>query len=130
MVLRAMLGIWRILWVSDAGWFTEMDLLEQAVDIRCDILIQSRHESDTSCSTAFLQKASPRLIISASDPSERQRHIPQQLRTWCTEQHVPLLDPHVTGSVLLELQPRELRVTTRLSSSQHTLKAHEEMKSR
>ncbi len=110
MVLMAHLGRWRILWMSDAGIHTELTLAESATDLHCDVLIRSHHESDESGSLAFMQRASPRVVICSSNPNELTMLLPESLKAWCTANNVPLLDTWETGSVLLELRQAELRV--------------------
>ncbi|MBE7493546.1 MAG: ComEC/Rec2 family competence protein [Verrucomicrobiaceae bacterium] len=111
MVLRTQLGPWRVLWMSDAGWHTEMELATSAADLRCDVLLQNRHESDETGAPAFLDRATPRVVITFSDPRRLEFLPSPTLAAWCSSRRVPLLNIHETGGILLEFLSSELRVT-------------------
>ncbi|MBL9131437.1 MAG: ComEC/Rec2 family competence protein, partial [Verrucomicrobiaceae bacterium] len=111
MVLMVHLGRWRVLWMSDAGWHTEMALADSAVDLRCDVLIQSRHESDETGAEPFLKRAAPRVVITFSDARKLEFQPSPTLRQWCAAQNVPLLDTNEVGGILLDLRESELHVT-------------------
>ena len=108
MVLRVEVQGWRVLWVSDAGWLTEQELCDAGADLRCDVLIQNHCESGDSCSTRFLQRASPRLIIHSSVPYRLEQRFPAALADWCAKAQVPCLDTSITGAITLEFHPDSL----------------------
>ncbi len=63
-VLRLTVGRFRVLLLSDAGWATELWLVENAADqLACDLLVKGHHRSGYSGSGEFLRAASPQAII-------------------------------------------------------------------
>ena len=123
MVLMVELGPWRILWMSDAGWHTEMELTESGADLRCDVMIRSRHESDEEGPDAFMQLAAPQVVICSSDRGKPELALSAALKDWCDAQMVPLLDTLDAGSVLLELSSNELRVVSSRGGAPKVLRA-------
>lgn len=111
MVLMARLHGWRMLWMSDAGWITEQALRESGQDLRCDVLLTSGHETDASSTEDFLNAARPRLVIRGSLGFTREgASAPKDtLAAWCAREGVPLLQTTTSGSILLAVEPCELR---------------------
>lgn len=111
MVLMARLHGWRLLWMSDAGWITEQALRESGQDLRCDVLLTSGHEADASGTEDFLIAAQPRLVIRGSRGFTRDGATAPKdtLAAWCAREGIPLLQTTGAGSVLLAVEPRELR---------------------
>jgi beta-lactamase superfamily II metal-dependent hydrolase len=111
MVLIARLHGWRLLWMSDAGWITEQALRESGQDLRCDVLLTSGHETDASGTENFLMAARPRLVIRGSRGYSREDKAATKdaLAAWCAREGVPLLQTTEAGSVLLAVNPPNLR---------------------
>ncbi len=90
-----------ILFMSDAGIKTEQALLARHSDLRSDIVVKGQHHSGESGSEAFLDAASPRLIIASS------RDFPDHERisdTWAGElqkRGIKLFRQDETGAVTL-----------------------------
>src|SRR5438067_3012218 len=101
-VIRALVGpAASILFMSDAGIKTEQTLLARHSDLRSDIVVKGQHHSGESGSEAFLDAASPRLIIASS------RDFPDHERisdTWAGEfqkRGIKLFRQDETGAVTL-----------------------------
>lgn len=111
MVLMARLRGWRLLWMSDAGWITEQALQDSGQDLRCDVLLTSGHEADASGTEDFLMAAQPRLVIRGSRGFTRDgaTEPKDMLGVWCARKGIPLLQTTDAGSILLVVDPRELR---------------------
>jgi competence protein ComEC len=112
MVLMLNLGLWRVLWMSDAGWKAEKMLINSAADLRCDVLIRSQHEIDLAMSSEFLLKASPRVILCGSDAREPEVTLPESLLQHSKERNIPLLDTWSDGSIELRFDNDALEVAT------------------
>jgi competence protein ComEC len=101
-VIRVLVGpVASILFMSDAGIKTEQALLARQLDLRSDIVVKGQHHSGESGSEAFLDAASPRLIIASS------RDFPDHERisdTWAGElqnRGIKLFRQDETGAVTL-----------------------------
>ncbi len=101
-VIRVLVGpAASILFMSDAGIKTEQTLLACHSDLRSDVVIKGQHHSGESGSEAFLDAASPRLIIASS------RDFPDHERisdTWAGElqkRGIKLFRQDETGAVTL-----------------------------
>lgn len=100
MVLLAVLHGWRVLWMSDAGWLTENELLESGQELRCDVLITSQHATDACGTREFMDAAKPRLVIRGSSGFSRDHTPPPDtLAAWCDEHDVPLWQTDELGSI-------------------------------
>src|SRR6266481_575664 len=104
-VIRVLVGpAASILFMSDAGIKTEQALLARHLDLRSDIVVKGQHHSGESGSEAFLDAASPRLIIASS------RDFPDHERisdTWAEElqkRGIKLFRQDETGAVTLRLR--------------------------
>ena len=101
-VIRVLVGpAASILFMSDAGIKTEQALLAHHSDLRSDVVIKGQHHSGESGSDAFLDAASPRLIIASS------RDFPDHERisdTWAEnlqKRGIKLFRQDETGAVTL-----------------------------
>ncbi|HEX3619133.1 MAG TPA: ComEC/Rec2 family competence protein [Candidatus Udaeobacter sp.] len=101
-VIRVLVGpAASILFMSDAGIKTEQALLARHLDLRSDIVVKGQHHSGESGSAAFLDAASPRLVIASS------RDFPDHERisdTWAEElqkRGIRLFRQDETGAVTL-----------------------------
>ena len=89
----------RVLLMSDSGDATERALLEQAVDLRSDLLIKGQHHSGLSGSRQFLDAVQPQAIIAtAREPAENQR-IKEDWAEMLRERGIRLLRQDKTGAV-------------------------------
>lgn len=53
----------RVLFMSDAGFITEKALLESGDDLRADVLVKGRHDSDFSGLPEFLNAVQPQAVV-------------------------------------------------------------------
>lgn len=56
---------WKILFTSDSGLGTELQLLDHGKDVRADVIIAGKHRSDTSLSDRFLDAVDPQAIVAS-----------------------------------------------------------------
>ena len=56
---------WKLLFTSDAGLGTEMELLDAGRDISADVIIAGRHEGDATLSDRFLDAVNPQAIVAS-----------------------------------------------------------------
>ena len=69
----------RVLFVSDAGFFTEHWLVENEPDLRADVLVKGWHSKDFSGTSDFLARVRPRVIVSGAMPFGSP---PEKLEQW------------------------------------------------
>ncbi|MCE9518059.1 MAG: ComEC/Rec2 family competence protein, partial [Verrucomicrobia bacterium] len=111
-MLRLDLGRFKILWCNDAGFTAEKYIVEKLPPeaARCDVLIRNQHANDTSLTPEFLDRAHPRLVISASNTFPESQKLPQRIRDECAARKIILLDQASTGAVTLRIWPQRLEV--------------------
>lgn len=63
LVVKLVAAGWRVLFLSDAGWTTERWLLQQGIDVGCDVLVLGRHRSGLPLESAFLEAANPGAVV-------------------------------------------------------------------
>ncbi|RYD18820.1 MAG: DUF4131 domain-containing protein [Verrucomicrobiaceae bacterium] len=74
---------WKILFTSDSGLGTELEMLDRGKDLQADIIIAGKHRSDTSLSDRFLDAVNPQAIIAShSDFPVSERLNPQRADYW------------------------------------------------
>ena len=96
---------WKILFTSDAGIATELELLATQKDLSADLIIAGRHRTDLSLSDPFLDAVNPRAILAsnAAFPIE-ERLNPRRVAYWQSRQ-IQVIDPAKTGGVTLTIDP-------------------------
>lgn len=111
-VLRMDIGPFRILWCNDAGFTAEKFIVEKLPPgaARCDVLIRNQHPNDISLTAEFLDRAQPRLVISANNTFPDTQKMPRQIRDACARRKITLLDQADTGAVTLRFWPQRLEV--------------------
>lgn len=97
-------GALRILWTADAGFVTESTLLARQVNLRCDVLLRGAHGSDHHGTAAFLEAASPRLILNAGPEHPPGGKAPAAVREHARRHAVPLLFLSEHGGVTLRMK--------------------------
>lgn len=112
MVAMVYIGPWRLLWCSDAGWHAEKFLCLSPMDVRCDVLVRSQHESDSGVSGEFLLKTRPRLILCGSDAREAELTLPLPLIEFARRHDITLLDTWSDGSIELRFGNEDLQIST------------------
>lgn len=122
MVLLLKIGPWRVLWMSDAGWNTEQQLADSAVDLHCDILIRSQHELDRDVSLRFLLKTAPQMIVCSSDARSLDTRLPASLTAHARAQQIPLFDTWSDGCVELQFENDSLAASTHSGDRRCVLK--------
>lgn len=74
---------WKLLFTSDAGLGTELDLLDAKTDVSADVIIAGRHAGDATLSDRFLDAVNPRAIVAShADFPPEQRLKPETLEYW------------------------------------------------
>ncbi|RYD31090.1 MAG: hypothetical protein EOP85_23130, partial [Verrucomicrobiaceae bacterium] len=56
---------WKILFTSDAGLGTELEILDEGKEISADVIVAGKHRSDTSLGDRFLDAVDPQAIIAS-----------------------------------------------------------------
>lgn len=54
---------WKILWLGDAGRFSETAMLASGADLKADALVAGIHETDFSLTPEFLEAVDPQVIV-------------------------------------------------------------------
>ena len=104
----------RVLFLSDSGFATEQWLLENATDLRSDILIKGQHAKDLSGTPDFLDRVQPQAVI-AGDFIFSAAPIPPD--TWAqsvTDRGRTLFRQDRTGAVRVEIRPGSSEIRAQL----------------
>ena len=99
---------WRILLTGDAGFETEMELLERGAEVEADVWIMGRHESDFTAATEFVGAVAPKVIIASEDHYPVEERIPAWWREEMAKRGVDVWGQEETGAVMLEIEEGEL----------------------
>jgi ComEC/Rec2-related protein len=104
-VIRVLVGsAASILFMSDAGIKTEQALLACHSDLRSDIVVKGQHHSGESGSEAFLDAASPRLIIASSRDFPDHERISDAWAEELQRRGIKLFRQDNTGAVTLRFR--------------------------
>lgn len=74
---------WKLLFTSDAGLGTELELLDRNKDIRADVILAGRHRGDVTLCDRFLDAVDPQAIVAShSDFPTSERLKPEKVEYW------------------------------------------------
>jgi competence protein ComEC len=74
---------WKILFTSDSGIGTELEMLDRGGDISADVIIAGHHTGDASLSDRFLDAVNPRAIVAShADFPVEERLDPSAVAYW------------------------------------------------
>jgi len=103
MVCRLHWRGWKILFTSDAGMATELEMLEANQDISADVIIAGRNRMDEALCDAFLDAVNPRAIIASnSDFPSSENLDPRAVAYWRTR-GIRVLDQGKSGGVTVRI---------------------------
>ena len=110
LVLRIHWKGWRILLSNDAGFEIEQRLLARGVDLRSDVWIMGRHQTDFSGSDQFLEAVSPQVIVASHRHFPIEERIPARWADWVEGNGISLWRQNETGAVAIEAVGDGLRL--------------------
>ncbi len=110
LILRIESGPFSMLWMSDAGFLAEKELLARQKNWQCDVLVRNQHASDFSALEEFIEAANPRVIISSNEPRMAEERLPEALSDYCRKKGIQLLTLDQTGSVSVSINAEELAI--------------------
>jgi competence protein ComEC len=74
---------WKILFTSDAGMSTEMEILDRQQDVKADLIIAGHHRGDVMLCDAFLAAVMPQAIVAShADFPVAEKLKPQTVAAW------------------------------------------------
>ena len=109
-VLRARFGAVRFLLVGDAEAGEERWLLENARDLRADVLKVGHHGSRTSSTAGFLAAVEPRLALISVGAGNRYGHPDASVIAALAEQGALVLRTDQLGSIIVSTNGRTLTI--------------------
>ncbi|MBL9117065.1 MAG: ComEC/Rec2 family competence protein [Verrucomicrobiaceae bacterium] len=117
LVARIHLNGHRLLWVSDAGFVVEKELLEryQSRDLEAEILLRGQHATDYSALPEFLMAVSPKMVVTAHYPSVEGGAAPAHLIEYCQKNGVHLVDLQQDGMTTINFALDAMTVKTHRS---------------
>lgn len=100
---------WRILFKSDAGFITEKYLLEHhREELRADLLVTGRHNSDYSLLEEFVLAVDPRAVIATDAPYPPEQKFPFEKKAMLERLEIPLFLSSETGAMRIRATEEEL----------------------
>lgn len=97
---------WRILFLSDAGWFTEDWLLENASDqIQADLVITGRHVSGYATGSDFLRRVAPRFVVTSAVDFPEKEQLPAAWVDSLERLGIRVFSLDQTGAMTLDIHP-------------------------
>jgi len=104
---------WRgrqILFVSDAGWKTERQMLDSGIDLRADVLVAGHHRRDLSLDDAFVAAVSPRAIIASNAPFPPEEWLDSSKVARWRERGIAVFDQREAGGVTICPEEKGLKI--------------------
>ena len=96
---------WKLLFTSDSGIGTELEMLDAKRDVSADVIIAGHHARDVSLSDRFLDAVNPQAIVAShSDFPPEERLKPDAVRYW-RSRGIHAIHQGETGGVTLRIDP-------------------------
>jgi len=126
LVLKLLIGPWRVLLLSDAGPLTMHWLLEHAREaLPCDVLIKGNHHSGTAPPSDLWIAASPSAVISSSRNFPRSEMLADEMVRDLDRQGIALFRQDETGAVILQIHESTMTVRSFLTEEHLSLSKDE-----
>jgi ComEC/Rec2-related protein len=122
LVLRASIGRWKVLFLSDAGPRSIEWLLAHASEhLKSDVVIKGAHRSGMAIPSVFWEKAQPAAVISTSHGFPRSELLPAETLRDLKRLGISLLRQDETGAVILTFRDESLHMRGYLNGAELTL---------
>ncbi len=117
-VLRFTDAAFTCILTGDISKKTEQALLQSNTDLHADILLAPHHGSKTSSSYSFLDAVNPEQIVVSAGRFRPEYFPSQQLREYCSNKPVPLLNTAEHGAIRVQITDREAKIELFTSAQQ------------
>lgn len=116
---------WKLLFTSDAGMGTEMNLLDAGKDVTADVIIAGRNRTDLTLCDAFLDAVNPAAIIASNASFPIAERLASSTVDYWKSRGIRVIDQAKSGGVTLRvddggclrlkgfLSPRAVRIKPR-----------------
>lgn len=101
---------WKLLFMSDAGWLTERDMMKSGYDFSADVIIAGRHAYDATLSGAFLDASGAQAVIVSHQDFPREQQIPHAWRAHCEARGIAVFHQGESGGVTISQSIDQLRL--------------------
>lgn len=114
---------WKLLFVSDAGMNTELELLETGKDVSADVIIAGHHGGDLNLGDRFLDAVNPQAIVAShSDFPSSEKLKPSAVSYW-RARGIKVMHQGETGGVTVRVDDQgKLRLEGFANDSLEVLK--------
>ena len=94
---------WKLLFTSDAGMGTELEMLDAHQDVAADVIIAGRHESDATLCDRFLDAVNPQAIVAShADFPPEEKLKPETVEYW-RSRGIKVIHQGAAGGVTLRV---------------------------
>lgn len=115
---RIRIGPWTVLWMPDAGFPAEKQLLDRYMDLRADLLFHTLNASDPGCLPEFLARVRPRLVLTSNEANLPEEQVPGRWIEACQSLGIPRWNTREVGSVLWSVEDSgDLEIRTQRGDS-------------
>ncbi len=90
---------WKILWLGDAGRFSEVAMINSGAELKADVIVAGFHESDTSLTDEFITAVNPQAIVLPSPPgSDMDGYRVIRTKGW-RKKHITVIEQAAAGGL-------------------------------
>lgn len=114
----------KLLWVGDAGFLTEKNLMKRLPkrELQSQLLLRGQHAHETGALPEFLAAVKPKVVITSNDPETPGEQMPAHLVDYCNQHEVHLLNVQECGQITLRFLPDEIMINTHLTGQEIRIK--------
>jgi ComEC/Rec2-related protein len=122
LVLRLHWKGWKILLTNDAGFETEQRILDSGSDVRSDLWIMGRHQTDYSATWQFVEAVGAQVIVATHHHFPVEERIPPAWAEAVQAEGISLWRQDETGAVAIEASADELRLRSFLGRREEVVR--------
>jgi competence protein ComEC len=102
----------RVLFTSAAGETVEQELLASGEDLRADVIVKAQHETESSCSEAFLDRVRPQTVIFSVGEYPRANYLRVDALERLQRRNLTVYRTDLDGSVNIRIHDSQIRCET------------------
>ncbi len=98
---------WKLLFTSDAGMGTELEMLDAHQDVSADVIIAGRHQSDATLCDRFIDAVNPQAIVAAHADFPPEERLKPAAVTYWRSRGIQVIHQGAAGGVTLRVDGSE-----------------------
>lgn len=111
-IVMAELGEKRFLFTGDAEANIESEMINEGLDLNCDVLKVGHHGSDTSSSNSFIKATTPDIAAISVGEGNQYSHPSEEVIDYFSKNDIDVYRTDTTGDIIFYIEDNKIRTET------------------